>query len=192
MNTTKTAAANTKPSVAKLAVTTAAKLNSEGREIEKLASNLYYGVVNGDIVKAWTKDTERGDGKDTELKSLLGTFERRNKNEFTYLKKALAMPLNELVAVIDKRRAASDRVTALSLSFIDKAIKNNGADDIEKRKKDKAPKGKTEKASPFEALVQAAKNLESAYKKAKPNDDEMAIVKANMVLTIAALESLTK
>lgn len=190
MNTTKTAAANTKPSVAKLAVTTAAKLNSEGREIEKLASNLYYGVVNGDIVKAWTKDTERGDGKDTELKSLLGTFERRNKNEFTYLKKALALPLNELVALIDKRRAASDRVTALSLSFIDKAIKNNGADDIEKRKKDKAPKGKVEKASPFESLVQAMKNSESAFNKSKANDDEMQIALANAPKLVAYIKSL--
>lgn len=190
MNTTKTAPANTKPSIAKLAVTTAAKLNSEGREIEKLASNLYYGEVHPDIIKAWSKDTDRGDGKDTELKSLLGTFERRNKNEFTYLKKALAMPLNELVAVIDKRRAASDRVTALSLSFIEKAMKNNGADDIEKRKKDKAPKGKAEKASPFESLVQAMKNAESAYGKSKANDDEMAIALANAPKLVAYIKSL--
>ena len=55
--------------------------------------------------------------------------------------------------------------------------------------KDKKPNGTQDKpkASPFEALVQAAKNLESAFTKAKPNDDELAIVKANMTKVLAAL-----
>ena len=82
---TKTAKANKAPSVAKLPVATARALNSEGNALEKLASNIYYGIVSPEIVEAFNKDIDRNDGEYKELKAKLPTFERRYKNQFTQL-----------------------------------------------------------------------------------------------------------
>jgi hypothetical protein len=175
---TKTAEKNVTPSVAHLAVATPKALNTEGSQFEKLASNAYYGEIHGDIIKAHAADVARDDGKDTELKGLLGGMSRRFKNEFTHLKLVLNTPHADLVKAVDDKRKNAKRLTALRLSFIAQALKPSTP---------KTEKGKTEKATPFEALVQAAKNLESAYFKAKPNNDELEIVKANMTKVLAVL-----
>ena len=88
----------------------------------------------------------------------------------------------------DTKQKAAKRKTNVNLFGMRDAI-NAANKPVSKLDKDKKSNGTQDKpkASPFEALVQAAKNLESAYTKAKPNDDELAIVKANMTKVLAAL-----
>lgn len=64
-------------------------------------------------------------------------------------------------------------------SKLDKSKKSNGTQE-------------KPKASPFEAFIQAGKNAESAFNKAKPNDDELEIFKANMPKLYAALIASAK
>lgn len=166
---TKTAPKNVTPSVAHLAVATPKALNTEGSQFEKLASNVYYGEVHADIMTAYQKDAARDDGKDTELKALLGGMSRRFKNEFTHLKLALATPHAELVAAVDAKRKDAKRLTALRLSFIAQALKPS---------KPKTEKGKADTASPFEKAVTMADTLNKFIIKNKFNADEVALIMA--------------
>lgn len=166
---TKTAKSNKAPSVAKLPVATARALNSEGNALEKLASNIYYGIVSPEIVAAFDKDMARNDGEYSELKDLMPNFTRRYKNQLTQLINALTAGCDKVREAVDKRREAKPTSRALSLSYID------GALNPKKVKPSKGANSK-EKATPFENAVQQAKNLQAAITKGKFNADEMAII----------------
>jgi hypothetical protein len=166
---TKTAEKNVTPSVAHLAVATPKALNTEGSQFEKLASNAYYGEIHGDIIKAHAADVARDDGKDTELKGLLGGMSRRFKNEFTHLKLVLNTPHADLVKAVDDKRKNAKRLTALRLSFIAQALKPSTP---------KSETGKSETGSPFEKAVTMADTLNKFIIKNKFNADEIAIIMA--------------